>query len=60
MKVSSMARRMAWLALLCMVFSLMSCAEMKEGEGNVPGRLRSGLEGGGRVGGTPSGVFENR
>ncbi|MBM3889295.1 MAG: hypothetical protein FJ388_09240 [Verrucomicrobia bacterium] len=60
MKFGSTGLWMAWLASVCMALSLVGCAEMREGETNVPGRLRSGLEGGGKLGGTPSGVFENR
>ncbi|MCX7826290.1 MAG: hypothetical protein N2689_12130 [Verrucomicrobiae bacterium] len=60
MKLGWVCRRIAGLALVCMACGLVGCAEMREGETNVPGRLRSGLEGGGQLGGSPTGVFENR
>ena len=60
MKVGFIYRRIALAALVCLGFGLAGCAEMREGETDVPGRLRSGIEGGGKVGGSPSGVFEPR
>jgi len=40
--------------------ALAGCAEMKEGETDVPGRVQRGMQGGGQFGGSPSGVFEPR
>lgn len=45
-------------ALMLMAFA--GCAELKEGETDVPGRVTRGMQGGGQLGGSPTGVFEPR
>lgn len=60
MKIVQFYRMAAWVALAAMALGLIACAEMKEGEGNVPGRIERGLGGGGQLGGSPTGMFEPR
>ncbi|MBI5397091.1 MAG: hypothetical protein HZA91_17475 [Verrucomicrobia bacterium] len=43
-----------------MLLATAGCTEMKEGETDVPGRVTRGMQGGGHLGGSPSGVFEPR
>ncbi len=43
-----------------MLLAMAGCAEMREGEADVPGRVQRGMQGGGQFGGSPSGVFEPR
>jgi len=60
MKIVRFYRMGAWLALLVLALSAVGCAEMREGEANVPDRLTRGLGGGGQLGGSPTGMFEPR
>lgn len=60
MKIVWLSRIAAWLALAAMAVHTVGCAEMKEGEANVPDRLTRGLGGGGQFGGSPTGMFEPR
>lgn len=60
MKIVRLYRIAVLLALVVLAFEMMGCAEMKEGETNVPDRLTRGLGGGGQFGGSPTGMFEPR
>lgn len=51
--------RLCWGVLLLSVI-LLGCAEMREGDADLPGRVTRGMQGGGQLGGSPSGVFEPR
>jgi hypothetical protein len=56
--------RLCWGVLLLSVIllggGLLGCAEMREGDADLPGRVTRGMQGGGQLGGSPSGVFEPR
>lgn len=60
MKIVRLFRMAVLIAVSVAAFHTMGCAEMKEGETNVPDRLTRGLGGGGQFGGSPTGVFEPR
>lgn len=60
MKTVRLFRIAVLLALAAVAIHAVGCAEMKEGEANVPDRLTRGLGGGGQFGGSPTGVFEPR
>ena len=60
MKTVRLYRVVVLLTLAALAFEMTGCAEMKEGETNVPDRLTRGLGGGGQFGGSPTGVFEPR
>ena len=60
MKIVRLYRMAALLALAVLAVEMTGCAEMKEGETNVPDRLTRGLGGGGQFGSSPTGVFEPR
>jgi hypothetical protein len=53
-------RQVFCLLTASLFLALAGCAEMKEGETDVPGRVTRGMQGGGHLGGSPSGVFEPR
>jgi hypothetical protein len=60
MKIVRLFRNAAWVMLAALAIHATGCAEMKEGEANVPDRLTRGLGGGGQFGGSPTGMFEPR
>jgi len=60
MKIVRFYRMAAWVALVALALGMIACAEMKEGEANVPDRITRGFGGGGQLGGSPTGVFEPR
>lgn len=60
MKIVWLYRVVVLITLVVLAAEMMGCAEMKEGEANVPDRLTRGLGGGGQFGGSPTGVFEPR
>jgi hypothetical protein len=50
----------AIIALVALAVTMLGCAEMNEGDSNVPDRINRGLQGGGHLGSSPSGMFEPR
>ena len=48
------------IALAILAVTVLGCADMQEGQSDVPGRFGRGLQGGGQLGSSPSGVFEPR